>query len=299
MSGSIDHVMAVTHNGKFHADEVMATAVLQKVYADQGAELEVVRSRDPLTIAVADIVYDVGGMYDHMHRRYDHHQPGALTREDGLTRSALGLIWLHYGAQYCDGDERVAARIDTTLVRGIDARDNGELRRPDDPTRPDYGISQVIEQLNPILERGETYDEQFVKAVGRAAELLARLKEKMVIEVKVEEKVVAARALSEDDRYAILNHQVTPPDTLANIEGLEYLVFPEHTNNTWQVYTIRTPEDPFVSKRPFPEEWAGLMNDDLAHLTGVDDALFCHAKRFLAVAKSREGALALLAQALQ
>ena len=34
---------------------------------------------------------------------------------------------------------------------------------------------------------------------------------------------------------------------------------------------------------------AGLDGPELAALTGVDDALFCHAKRFLTVARSREG----------
>jgi len=290
-------IVAVTHNGKFHADEVTATAVLQQVFGREN--LEIVRSRDLTVIDSADVVYDVGGIYDPGRRRYDHHQNGALKRENGLTYSALGLVWLHYGEVYCDGDTRVAARIDQVLVRGIDARDNGELSVAHDGDTPDFGISQVIEQLNPILEHGEDYDEQFYKAVGRIAEILSRLKDKVLIELDTEDAVIAARAQSEDSRYAVMDHQITPPDSLADIEGLEYLVFPEHTNDTWQVYAIRTPEDPFTSKRPFPEAWAGLRDDELAQLTGVGDALFCHTKRFLAVAKSRDGALELLAQTLK
>ena len=42
----------------------------------------------------------------------------------------------------------------------------------------------------------------------------------------------------------------------------------------------------------------GLDGPDLARLTGVDDALFAHAKRFLVVAKSRAGIEALAEQAL-
>ncbi len=292
-------VIAVTHNGKFHADEVMATAVLKKVYANRGQSLEVVRSRDLVTIASADIVYDVGGVYDHERRRYDHHQLGALKRENGLTRSALGLIWLHYGLEYCEGNERAAAKIDNVLVRGIDARDNGELKAPEDPEARNFGISEDIELYNPIIEQGETYDDQFVKAVGYAAERLARLYDKVLVEIRTEDAIAAARAESGDERYAVMDHQVVPPDILSTWDGFEYLVFPEYTNNTWQIYAMRTPEDPFVSKRPFPKAWAGLMNDELAKMTGVDDALFCHVKRFLTVAKTREGALALLSQALE
>jgi len=54
----------------------------------------------------------------------------------------------------------------------------------------------------------------------------------------------------------------------------------------------------FDNRLDLPEAWAGLDGPDLASLTGVPDALFCHAKRFLAVARSREGVGALAEQAL-
>ena len=290
-----DKLVAVTHNGKFHVDEVTATAALQYVYRDH--EFEVVRSRDQDVINRADFVYDVGGVYDHSKRRYDHHQNGALTHE-GLTYSAFGLIWLHYGEAYCDGNVRAAERIDQVLVKGIDARDNGEVTTPQDTVTPDYGISQIIELNNPILARGESYDMQFHKAVGQVAAILSRLKEKTFVELDTEDEILAARAESGDSRYAIMEHQITMPDTL-KIKGLDYIIFPEDTNNTWQIYGLRTPENQFVVKRPFPATWAGLRKEALAEVTGVEDAEFCHAKRFLAVARSKEGALELLSLALQ
>jgi uncharacterized UPF0160 family protein len=54
----------------------------------------------------------------------------------------------------------------------------------------------------------------------------------------------------------------------------------------------------FENRRDLPAAWAGLDGPELAALTGVEDALFCHAKRFLVVARSREGIDALAAQAL-
>lgn len=288
-------VRAVTHNGNFHADEVFATAVLMEVYPD----MQVTRTRDPEIIEAADIVYDVGGVYDHERRRYDHHQnDDSLRRLDGLTRSSLGLIWLHYGEAYCDGDARAAKIIDNRLVRGIDARDNGELEPPADTTTPDYGMTGVIEQLNPIPDSRETHDEQFYKAVNRATGILSRLKRTVQEEVKTVDEVLKAIAQSEDSRYAVMNKQINPPEELSLIDGLEFIIFPETVDNTWRIYATPTSGDPFVSKHPFPKSWAGLSNDELARVTGVDDALFCHKKRFLAVAKTREGALGLLNLAL-
>jgi uncharacterized UPF0160 family protein len=45
----------------------------------------------------------------------------------------------------------------------------------------------------------------------------------------------------------------------------------------------------FENRRDLPAMWAGLDGDDLVAATGVEEALFCHAKRFLAVARSRAG----------
>jgi uncharacterized UPF0160 family protein len=54
----------------------------------------------------------------------------------------------------------------------------------------------------------------------------------------------------------------------------------------------------FDNRQDLPAAWAGLEANDFAELTGVPDALFCHAKRFLAVAGSHEGISALAAQAI-
>ena len=54
----------------------------------------------------------------------------------------------------------------------------------------------------------------------------------------------------------------------------------------------------FDNRRDLPARWGGLEGPDLVAATGVDDALFCHAKRFLAVARSRDGIERLAALAL-
>lgn len=93
---------------------------------------------------------------------------GALKRENGNDLySALGLVWRHYGLQYCDGDERAAERIDHVFIKGIDARDNSEISmNGDGATAPDYGISQVIEQLNPILNMVKPTMSSFIKRLA-------------------------------------------------------------------------------------------------------------------------------------
>ena len=286
---------AVTHNGKFHADDVFGAALLGTIYP----KIEITRSRDPSIISGADIVFDVGGIYDHEHGRYDHHQPGALRRENGLTRSAFGLLWLHYGSRYCDGNERVVDTIDRQLVVGIDARDNGELTSFGDMRAPDYGISQRIEQLNPIVGTPETYDGQFRLAVGEAASILARMREKVEAELRDDDYVRERWAQSPDLRYVVVDRQIAPSASLSEIDSLQYLIFPEVTNGTWQVYALPMVQDQFTAKHPFPESWAGLTDEQLVHATGVNGVLFCHKKRFLVVAASREAAISIVTQSLE
>jgi uncharacterized UPF0160 family protein len=54
----------------------------------------------------------------------------------------------------------------------------------------------------------------------------------------------------------------------------------------------------FTNRRSLPQAWAGLQAEELASLTGVEDAVFCHGARFLVVARTREGIRELARQAL-
>lgn len=62
----------ITHSGKFHADEVFATAVLEILLGKD--KVEIIRSRDNSVIDSGDYVVDVGGVYDPKTNRFDHHQ---------------------------------------------------------------------------------------------------------------------------------------------------------------------------------------------------------------------------------
>ena len=72
----------------------------------------------------------------------------------------------------------------------------------------------------------------------------------------------------------------------------------EPTIEGWKVYAVKDNPSSFINRKSLPEEWAGKRDAALAAVTGVSDAVFCHNKRFMAVAKSKEGALALAHQAI-
>lgn len=68
----------ITHNGIFHADEVVAVALLK--YHLEGVG-EVIRTRDHELIRMASktsYIIDVGGVYDNNNYMFDHHQDASL-----------------------------------------------------------------------------------------------------------------------------------------------------------------------------------------------------------------------------
>jgi uncharacterized UPF0160 family protein len=83
----------VTHSGGFHADELLSSVVLTRLFPQ--AELLRSRERQWVTPAIDKIIYDVGGAYDTEQQIFDHHQHPSPLREDGQPFSSFGLIWAH------------------------------------------------------------------------------------------------------------------------------------------------------------------------------------------------------------
>ena len=63
-------------------------------------DAKVVRTRDPLVINKADIVVDVGAIYDPLANRFDHHQRGfeeTFGPNYDIKLSSAGLVYQHFG----------------------------------------------------------------------------------------------------------------------------------------------------------------------------------------------------------
>jgi uncharacterized UPF0160 family protein len=65
------------------------------------------------------------------------------------------------------------------------------------------------------------------------------------------------------------------------------------------LHTVSVSPDSFDARADLPEAWAGLRDAELAAVTGVADAGFCHNGRFIASAKSYEGIRAMAALAVK
>ena len=89
---NIEEANCITHSGTFHADDVFATAFLELYLND----IKIFRTNmiNSEEIDKNVLVYDVGrGIFDH-------HQIGALKRENGITYSSFGLLFKEFGKKY-------------------------------------------------------------------------------------------------------------------------------------------------------------------------------------------------------
>ena len=114
-------VVVATHSGPFHADDVLAWALIS-VFRHPDAQL--IRTRDQSEIDAADIVVDVGGDYDVARCRFDHHQ---TSYQGPLSSAGMVLDWL---TATRDIDDDLSQHLRAVLVDYVDAVDNGR-RVPD------------------------------------------------------------------------------------------------------------------------------------------------------------------------
>jgi uncharacterized UPF0160 family protein len=282
-------MLIATHNGSFHADDVFAVAALGLL----GEPVEVVRTRDRDALAQADVRVDVGFRDDASTGDFDHHQREFdAVRENGVRYASFGLVWREFGARVCDGDQEVADAVDATLVQAVDANDIGQqLTQPlIDGIRP-MSVSSIIggfnarwdETLAPERER-----ERFDAAVALAQGILAREVASAASGRRAERIVREAIAAAADPRVVELpvnapwKQALVPeaPDAL-------FVIYPKRQG--FGLEAVPRELGSFDNRRDLPADWAGLQGADLVAATGVEDALFCHAKRFLVVARSHAG----------
>jgi uncharacterized UPF0160 family protein len=297
----------VTHGGKFHADDAWAVAVLNILFPGS----DIVRTRQADLIEAADFAVDVGGIWHPATGRFDHHQKGFDgARQSGVPYASAGLVWREYGARCVsalalehtgqplmeDTAREIAYAIDADIVQYLDLSDVGAAKN----APGGYGLSAVISGYNPNwmdeqrLGYGAAADEYRLAQFRRAMEVLTDI---MINAVKY--RVGALRALDqvrqsevlEDGKVLFLKNGALPWTSVVRKEMPKVLFVISHNiaEQRYMIHTVPMSTENFDARADLPESWAGLRDADLAAVTGVPDAGFCHNGRFIAAAKSYDG----------
>lgn len=193
---------ACVHDGPFHADDVMAVALVTII----NPNMKIIRTRDEVELQKAEMRIDVGGKYNPTTFDFDHHledneikrYPNFLwSREEriGPKLSGIGLVWEHYGMQairmFLEKEHKlhltmsqmttIFENVKRNLIIPIDIEDNGEQREyfgsNVSPFRP-LTINAIIQSLVPQIrdenlnDSEEAIDNAFHYAVSVAQKVL-------------------------------------------------------------------------------------------------------------------------------
>lgn len=310
-------MVIVTHSGKFHADDAWAVAVLNVIFPG----CDIVRTRDPATIEAGDFAIDVGGIWDPALGRFDHHQKGfSGARSTGVPYASAGLVWREYGARCVQvlaaahsghdlPDEKareIAYGIDADVVQYLDLSDVGAAKN----APGGYGLSAVISGFNPNwldeerLGYGAAADnyrlEQFKRAMEFLTDILINAVKYRVGALLALQQVRQAEVL-EDGKILLLQNGALPWSQVVRKEmpAIVFVISHSPSEQRYTLHTVPVSPDSFKARADLPEAWAGLRDAELAAVTGVPDAIFCHTGRFIAAVKSYAGARTMASLALQ
>lgn len=292
-------VSIVVHNGSFHADDVTAVALLKILYKKQNKRVVIIRTRDESIIKTADIVCDVGGVYDPITNRFDHHQPGgAGNRENGIPYASVGLVWKKIGPELCEPFPSLVEKIDRECIQFIDANDNGYDCGQKNPDLNQIPLATFFMIYNTTWkERSvacENTDMQhFLKAVQLAQDFFTRYIVVSQQALEATEKIKTVYESAPDKQILVFDQDYTRPVFIAHLVNFPeplFHIYPDRSG-TWSIETVPASFGSFEKRISFPKEWAGLRTEALQKIANDSDLLFCHNALFLCKSKTKEGAI--------
>jgi len=284
----------VTHSESFHSDDIFAVATLLLVYPDA----EIIRSRESVDWERADVVVDVGGVYDASKMRFDHHQlGGAGKRSNGIPYASFGLVWKHFGEALVGSEG--SEIIDLKLVAPTDAIDNGiDLSDPSFEGVREYSIHDFLfSHVNSSISDTSYLLETFIKLVGIARDLLSREIENTKTVVIGRKRVREIVEQTLDKRIIILPEDLPWGKVLVDVPDALYVVYPR-SDGSWGVKAVHKGPNGFESRKLLPIAWRAKRDEEFEKISGVVGAKFCHHTGFMCTGESKEGATALARKAL-
>lgn len=271
-----------THDGKFHADEVTACALM--LLCDLIDQDKIVRTRDPKLLAECEYVCDVGGVYDPKEKLFDHHQ---VQYEGPLSGAGMILLYLKDQKMITSDEYQM---FNDNLIRGVDAHDNGKF-----PLIPGLcSYSHVISNFIPI-----PYDASpailngaFLEAVQFSLNHLKRMRERYHYIESCKE--IVKKEMEKGRNYLKFEKTIPWMEPFFELGGekhpAQFVIVP--SGDHWNLRGIPpTLADRMNVRVPLPEEWAGLLEKELKESSQIPGAIFCHKGRFISVWETEEDAL--------
>ena len=157
-------------------------------------------------------------------------------------------------------------------------------------------IQDVMALWKPEWDSESDMDIAFKEACALARAVISKALAHAKADIEEKAFVRSVYELSPEKDVLVFSKQVSSLNLVEYPEVLA-MVCPNEEGN-WNGVMVRETYDSFKTRKQFPETWAGLRDQELAAVSGIPDAVFCHKARFFFVAKSKESALEAVKKAL-
>lgn len=255
---------ALTHAGKFHADDVFGAAFLKII----NPKLEIIRSN----VVPADfdgLVFDIGM------GEFDHHMANNECRSNGQSYAAFGKLWRAFAKDLYG--KYIYESIDKKLIEDLDLCDN---------TGSYNALAIAIDTFN--NKDVTDNDDNFFEAMGFAKKIL----ENMINKEKLHEidilKVKKYYEDAVDKRIIVLDEPLFYKDYLPFTDAI-YVVYPS-SRGGYAAQGVTIDSNTNKLKKDFPLEWVNNLPPYLR---------FCHTSRFLIASDTFEGIMHAVREALK
>lgn len=300
----------VTHDKTFHYDEVLATAILMKLYPDA----ELVRTRKEEEIKCGDIVYDVGGVFDPSKNRYDHHQASftdTFSEKYNIKLSAAGLIFKYYHKQlfamygFTENSvifDEIKEKIYREFFLPADAIDNGyDCVFGSIKAR---NVADVVQCMNVYSDRNDSSKEE-AKRFQDALLFVSADLENYLNSVLMDYAVAYEQLFSELKEFKgdiFYTEMKVSKDLIYDIDkkfekNLKFVIV--KSDSDFRILTMPTEKGKFSIKYPLHVCWRGYSGKELEKISGIQGCIFVHATGFTGGNKTLEGAIEMCKMSLK
>lgn len=279
--GCGDQITIGTHDGRIHPDEVIACALIKRHCGDY--PVDIIRSRNPLTLKRTDIIVDVGWDMSELEGKpvFDHHGE-KKPMDNGIYHCSATLVadWLYSdsGSSYRSWHKFLL----NELLYSVAAVDNNQ-------NAITYGVQKGINlglfsYFNPTEIEVDVTEEWMMDGFIFMLNIVEKLLDRVFQRFNVSRNIIGyiegpivryngsgIVILPKADTKTIIGYNKVAPNDKKIIACVSHNL----KYNVFQVEPINVSCTSSDKLAYFPDGWSGLRGEDLSVSSGIPGGHFC------------------------
>jgi len=253
-----------THSGVFHSDEVVAIALMS--FMDS---LEITRSRSEIVLGECEMLVDVGGEYDPLNSKYDHHHFKCSDPFYGL--SSAGLVYKDLRPYFKTTGE--LEDLDA-FIEAVDARDTRVGYNESNVYEPVFEAITALNNIDPVNHASQAT--MFDVLVERVSDIIDALLNKNTVKysttLAVLEKAAEQETKNKEEVFAIRAKTYVELDDV-----IVSKFFP-----TWRKISSGTGK-PFIMPGDEDSQFKVMVDTNTRQIATTRDQVFTHINGFISI----------------